>query len=144
MHRLGHAMLGTTAALLGAVALVGCGGAPGPSMPGTVPNTSALAVSSSRGFHSGTHHYWVRQVKQAFAAYGVQLRNVSPRVYEGLLAILDGRPSHAVYVYVRLRGCKCAFKPPIRDARVTHHGNVAVLWRPAERTAVRAALRALH
>ena len=113
-------------------------------MPGTVTDTSPLAVNSNGGFHSATHHYSVRQVKQAFVAYGVQLRNVSPKAYKGLLALLDGRPSHDVYVYVKLKGCKCALKPPIPNARKTYHGNVVVLWRPAEKTPVRAALRALH
>lgn len=127
---------------LGTVALAGCGGSHGQAMPGTVTDTAPQAVSN-RGFHSAKHHYAVPQVEQAFAAYGVELRNVSPKAYRGLLAFLDGRPSHAVYVYVSLEGCKCMFKPPIRNASVTHHGNVAVLWRPAEKAAVRAALRAL-
>lgn len=113
-------------------------------MPGTVVDTSPQAVNNRGGFHSATHHYSVRQVKQAFVAYGVELRNVSPKAYTGLLVLLDGRPSHAIYVYVSLEGCKCALKPPIPSARKTHHGNVTVLWRPAERTLVRAALRALH
>jgi hypothetical protein len=113
-------------------------------MPGTVTDTSLQAVSSRGGFHSATHHYSVRQVKQAFAAYGVQLRNVSPKAYRTLLVLLDGRPSHQVYVYVSLEGCKCALKPPIHGATITHHGNVAVLWRPGEKSAVGAALRALH
>lgn len=147
VNRLRHAALGKAAAFLGALTLVGCSGSYGQAiapMPGTVTDTSPLAVNSRGGFHSATHHYSVRQVKQAFAAYGVQLRNVSPKGYRGLLAFLDGRPSHAIYAYVSLEGCKCIIKPPIRNARITHHGNVTVAWRPAERSAVRAALRALH
>jgi hypothetical protein len=144
MNRRGQITLVAVATLLAAVALVGCGGSHGQAMPGTVTDTSPLAVNNRGGFHSPTHHYSVRQVKQAFVAYGVQLRNVSPKAYERLLAFLDGRPSHDVYVYVRLEGCKCLLKPPISSARVTHHGNVTVLWRPAEGTPVRAALRALH
>jgi hypothetical protein len=68
---------------------------------------------------------------------------VSPKDFRGLLAFLDGRPSHAVYVYVTLEGCKCALKQPIRNARVSRHGNVEVLWLRGERASVRAALRAL-
>jgi hypothetical protein len=138
-----RSLIGTAGALLGVVALVGCGGSHGRATPGTVTDTSLQAVSSGHGFHSATHHYSVRQVKQAFAAYGVQLRNVSPNAYKGLLAFLDGRPTHPIYIYVSLAGCKCTLKPPIRNANVTHHGNVPVLWRSAERTPVRAALRAL-
>ena len=135
-------MLGTAAALLGAVALVGCG-ASHERAPRTVTDAAPQAVSS-RELPSASHRYSVRRVERAFADRGVQLRNVSPKAFRGLLAMLDGRPSHAVYVYVGIEGCKCALKPPIRNASVTHHGNVAVLWRPAEKSAVRAALRELH
>jgi hypothetical protein len=88
-------------------------------------------------------HYSVHQVEQAFAAQGVQLRNVTPKGFRGLLAFLDGRPSHAVYVYVIQEGCKCALEPPIRNATTSRHGNVEVLWLRRERSAVHAALREL-
>ena len=139
MTRLRQATLG--AALLGALAFAGCGGSHGQAMPGTVTDAAPQAVS--RTFHSATRHYSVRQVEHAFAAQGVELRNVSPKYFRGLLAFLDGRPSHAVYVYVTLEGCKCAVKQPIRNARVTRHGNIEVLWLRGEKASVRVALRAL-
>jgi hypothetical protein len=144
MNRPSRIALAAVATLLGVVALVGCGGSRGQAMPGTVTDLAPQAVNNRGGFHSASHHYSVRQVKEAFAAYGVQLRNMSPKPYRGLLALLDGRPSHEIFVYVSLQGCKCMLKPPIHHANVTHRGNVAVLWRPAEMSAVRAALRALH
>jgi len=141
MSRLGQATVGAAAALLGPVFLVGCAGLHGPA-PRTVTDSAPQAVSS-RALHPASHHYSIRQVERAFAARGIRLRNVSPKAFRGLMAMLDARPSHAVYVYVSLEACKCAFKPPIRNASVTHHGNVAVLWRPAEKSAVRAALHEL-
>lgn len=138
MPRLGHARFG--AALLGAVALAGCGGSHGQAMRGTITDTASQAVS--RRFHSATHHYSIRQVKQAFAANGVELHNVLPKDYRGLLALL-AEPSHAVYVYVIQDGCKCTLLPPIRDGRKTRHGNLDVLWLRRETPAVQAALRAL-
>lgn len=109
-------------------------------MRGTITDTASQAVS--RRFHSATHHYSIRQVKQAFAANGVELHNVLPKDYRGLLALL-AEPSHAVYVYVIQDGCKCTLLPPIRDGRKTRHGNLDVLWLRRETPAVQAALRAL-
>jgi hypothetical protein len=106
------------------------------------PDVNPEAVSQT--FHSANHHYSVHQVEQAFAVQGIRLRNVRHAGYRKLLAFLDGRPAHAVYVYVSLEACKCAFVPPIRNARKTHHGNIAVFWRPAVRSAVHAALRELN
>jgi hypothetical protein len=94
-------------------------------------------------FHSATHRYSVRQVQQAFAAQGLELRNVLPQDFRGLLALLT-EPSHAVYVYVIQAGCKCAFLPPIRNGRKTRHGNLDVLWIRSKTAAVRAALRTLE
>ena len=137
MSRFGRGALGAVAGLVAGVVLAGCGG-------------SAVVQPSNRGFHLATHrhdsvihHYSVRQVEQAFGAEGVHLRDVSPKDFKGLQAFLDGWPAHPVYVYVSLEGCKCALEPPIRHARVTHHGNVEVLWRTRAKTAVRAALREL-
>jgi len=79
----------------------------------------------------------------AFGAQGLPLRNVSPKAYSGLLALLDGRPTHPVYVYVEVGKFSGALNPALRNARVTHHGNVEVLWRPGATSAVRAALRDL-
>jgi hypothetical protein len=97
-----------------------------------------LAGSAGAASH---HRYSVRQVERAFVTHGVPLRNVTPKSYRGLVAMLDGRPSHPVYVYVSVTACKCA---PLRHAGVTRHGNVEVLWRRGEKPAVRAALRSLH
>jgi hypothetical protein len=88
--------------------------------------------------------YSVNQVEQAFTDHGIHLRNVTPKDFRGLLAFLDGRPSHAVYVYVIQEGCKCALNPPIRNATTSRHGNVEVLWLRGEKSAVNAALRELH
>jgi hypothetical protein len=87
-------------------------------------------------------HYTAGQVQWAFASDGVQLRNVSPKDYSGLLAELDGRQRHAIYAYV-VNGFKGALEPAIAGANVTHHGNVEVLWRPGEKALVRAALNKL-
>ena len=88
--------------------------------------------------------YSVSQVEQAFTDHGIHLRNVTPKDFRGLLAFLDGRPSHPVYVYVIQEGCKCALQPPIRNATTSHHGNVEVLWLRSEKLAVHAALRELN
>jgi hypothetical protein len=136
MSRSSRAALGTVGALVAGIALSGCGGS------AVAPSNRSFRLATHR-YHSATDHYSVRQVEQAFAAEGVHLRDVSPKDFKGLLAFLDGRPAHPVYVYVSLQGCKCALKPPIRNARVTHHGNVEVLWRTRARAAVRAALRQL-
>lgn len=88
--------------------------------------------------------YSVRQVEQAFTDHGIHLRNVTPKDFRGLLAFLDGRPSHAVYVYVIQEDCKCALQPPIRNATTSRRGNVEVLWLRSEMSAVHAALRELH
>jgi hypothetical protein len=101
---------------------------------------SILERSANRG---ASDHYSVRRVERAFAARSVQLRNVTPKDFRGLLAFLDGRPSHAVYVYVIQKGCKCTLESPFRHATTTRHGNVEVLWRRGERSAVHAALREL-
>ena len=92
---------------------------------------------------SSSHRYSVRQVRRAFAAQGIELRDVLPKDFRGLLALL-AEPSHAVYVYVVQKGCKCAFLPPIRNGRKTRHGNLDVLWLRRETPAVRAALRVLQ
>jgi hypothetical protein len=104
---------------------------------------SALSILTQSAARSVSHHYSVRKVEQAFAAQGIRLRNVTRKDFRGLVAFLDGMPSHAVYAYVVLKGCKCALNPPIRNAGVTRHGNVEVLWLRNERAAVRAALREL-
>lgn len=121
--------LGTpVAVLLSAVALAGCG---------------ASHRQPMARFALG-HVYSVRQAQRAFAAQGVHLRNVTPKDFRGLVAFLDGRPSHAVFLYVIQEGCKCALPPPIHNASRTRHGNVLVLWLRKERPVVRAALRSLH
>lgn len=88
--------------------------------------------------------YSVSQVERAFTDHGIHLRNVTPKDFRGSLAFLDGRPSHAVYVYVIQEGCKCALQPPIRNATTSRHGNVEVLWLRRERSTVHAALRELN
>ena len=104
---------------------------------------TALSILDRSSGRSASNHYSVRRVEQVFAAQGVPLRNVTPKGFRGLLAFLDGRPSHAVYVYVIEQGCKCALEPPIRSATTTRHGNVEILWLRGERSAVHAALREL-
>jgi len=95
-----------------------------------------------KGYTYANGHYTAGQVQWAFATQGVRLRNVSPKAYSGLLAELDGRRNHAIYAYV-VNGFKGTLKPAIKDANVTHHGNVEVLWRSGEKALVRAALRKL-
>ena len=104
---------------------------------------SAVSILKRSASRAASDHYSVRQVKHAFADQGVRLRTVTPKDFRGLLAFLDGRPAHAVYVYVIQKGCKCALEPPIRNATTTRHGNVEVLWLRGERSAVQAALREL-
>jgi hypothetical protein len=110
----------------------------------TTLEASALSILNQSATRTATHHYSVRRVERAFATQGVQLRNVTPTDFRGLLAFLDGRPSHAVYVYVIQKGCKCALQLPIRNATTTRHGNVEVLWIRGEKSAVHAALRGLQ
>jgi hypothetical protein len=102
------------------------------------PTLEAWALSILNRSHS------LSQVERAFTDHGIHLRNVTPKDFRGLLAFLDGRPSHAVYVYVIQEGCKCALQPPIRNATTSRHGNVEVLWIRGEKSAVHAALRELH
>lgn len=104
---------------------------------------SALSILDRSASRAAIDHHSVRQVEHAFADHGVQLRIVTPKDFRGLLAFLDGRPSHAVYVYVIQKGCKCTLESPFRHATTTRHGNVEVLWRRGERAAVQAALREL-
>jgi hypothetical protein len=104
---------------------------------------SALSILSGSATGGASDHYSVRQVEQAFADQGVQLRNVTPKGFRGLVAFLDGGPPHTVYVYVIQKGCKCALEPPFRHATATRHANVEVLWQEGERSAVHAALREL-
>jgi hypothetical protein len=107
------------------------------------PLTRVAPGLVGRGYTADANgHYTAGQVQWAFASRGVQLRNVSPKDYSGLLAELDGRQSHAIYAYV-VNGFKGALKPAIKDANATHHGNVEVLWRPGEKALVRAALSKL-
>jgi hypothetical protein len=124
----------------GAVGLTGCGGSHAAQIHSLVKTVTLPADT----FHSASHHYSVHQVELAFDLRGLPLRNVSPKAYRGLVAVLDGRPTHSVYVYVSVGGCKCALEPAIRDATVTRHGNVDVLWHHGEKSAVRAALRELN
>jgi len=97
---------------------------------------SALSILNRR--------YSVHEVEQAFAAQGVQLRNVTPKGFRGLFAFLDGRPSHAVYAYVIQGGCKCALQPAIRHATTSRHGNVEILWLRGEKSATHDALQELR
>lgn len=126
------------AGIVGGIVLAGCGGS------GNVAASQGPPHQMRVSFHSASRHYSVRQVDRAFAAQGVRLRNVSPKSYRGLLALLDGRPTNPVYVFVSIEGCKCMLRQPIRNANVTHHGNVEVLWRRPDAKAVRAALSELH
>jgi hypothetical protein len=137
MSSLSGAALVAIGALVAAALLAGCGGS------GVAPSNRGFHLATHR-YHSAIHHYSVREVEQAFGAEGVQLRNVSPKNFKGLLAFLDGRPTHPVYVYVSLEGCKCALTPAIRNARLTRHGNLEVLWRARAKSAVRGALRELN
>jgi hypothetical protein len=111
--------------------------------------TAALAgagVGIAAGFgvfHSASPQYSVHQVEQAFADQGIQLQDVSPAGYQGQLTLLDGRPAHAVYVYVEVGKFSGALSPPFLNAAVTHEGNVEVLWLPDEEAAVHAALQEL-
>ena len=135
-----------------------------------------LLVESNGAYYTepGTHiypaHYSVRDVKRAFAAQGIELREATQPGLPRFVALLDGRPGHPVSVYVsrglfifgteghhvRLRslsngvehpgGCRCIFKPPIPRTRLLSWGNVAVARRlsPAEESAVTAALEGLR
>lgn len=103
----------------------------------------ARSILNRSAVRSASRHYSVRRLEKTFAAHGVHLRNVTPEGFRGLLAFLDGRPAHDVYVYVILEGCKCALNRPIPNAGITRHANVEVLWLRDERAAVRAALGAL-
>jgi hypothetical protein len=126
----------------GGIVLAGCGGSHAVQMDNLV-RTVALPPRG-RVFHSASHRYSVHQVVLAFAQQQVFFRNVSPKSYSGLLALLDGRPTHPVYVDVEVGKFSGALDPAMRNSHVTRHGNVEVLWRPRERAAVRAALRRLH
>jgi|SRR6516165_510463 hypothetical protein len=128
--------------LVGAVALSGCAGSH-ISQGQITPAIGTLANPPVKPFHSPNHHYSVHQVELAFGANQLPLRNVSPKAYGGLLAFLDARPTHPVFVYVSVEACKCELKPALRNANVTRHGNVEVLWRDGEKSAVQAALREL-
>ena len=106
---------------------------------------SGVGIAAGFGaFHSAAPQYSVLQVEQAFADQGIQLQDVSPTDYEGQLALLDGRPAHAVYVYVEVGKFSGALSPAIPNANVTHQGNVEVLWLPGEESAVQAALHELE
>ena len=139
MTRPSRATLGI--ALLAGVVLAGCGGSHRQAVSG--PVTASVAKVVAPTLDSAPTRSSVRRVKRAFASQNVELRNVTPKDFRGLLAFLDGRPSHALYIYVILQGCKCTLNPPIRNATLTRYGNVEVVWR-GEKSTVRSALRALH
>jgi len=105
---------------------------------------AGVGIAAGFGVFRSAHVYSVRQVEQAFASEGIRLRNVSPKDYQGSLVLLDGRPAHALYVYVEVGKFSGALGPAISNANQTHHGNVDVLWRRGERSAVRAALQKLN
>ena len=139
MQRLHHATLG--AALFAALALAGCGGSHSQAVSSSVTASFTKVVAPT--LDSAPSRYSARRVERAFASQNVELRNVTPKDFRGLLVFLDGRPSHAVFAYVVQMGCKCALNPPIRNATVTRHGNVVVLWLRDDKPAVSAALRTL-
>lgn len=95
------------------------------------------------GFHSSSHQYSARQVEAVFAKQGVRLSDKTPEGFGGSLAFLDGRPAHRVYVYVLISG-KGGAQPEPFSGKVTHHGNVTVLWRARDAGAVKTALRDLN
>jgi hypothetical protein len=130
--------LATVSLVLCAGLVAGCGGSHAAQMGNLIETGPRLSL------HSDSRHYSVHQVELAFDLRGLPLRNVSPQAYSGRLALLDGRPSHPVYVYVEVGKFSGALNPAIRDANVTHHGNVEVPWRHGEKSAVRAALRELN
>ena len=129
--------------LLAVLTLAGCGYATR-QVEGSPPLVIDSLPRGHHTFHSASNRYSPRQVWRAFADQGIRLRNVTRPGWRGLLAFLDARPAHEIYVYVSVGACKCVLSPPILHARNTHHGNVAVLWRPPEGSAVHAALRELR
>ncbi len=129
-------------ALLGVLALVGCGSARQPTP--VAPIVTDSLPQSQHTFHSAGAHYSVRQVEQAFADQGVHLRDTTHFRTLQPWDFLDGRPAHPVYVYVDNYPCKCIFRLKLPYAHRTGHGNITVSWRPAARPAVLAALRELR
>jgi len=123
-----------------AVVAVGCGST---GRETTSSSPAPVKPPPHSSLRSAARRYSVHEVEAAFAGQGIHLRNVTPHAYTGLLSLLDGRPAHAVYVYVTLGKFSGVLEPPIRHANVTHHGNVEVLWRRADSGTVRAALRGL-
>jgi len=105
---------------------------------------AGVGIAAGVGAFQSPAMYTAGQVQDAFASEGIQLQDVTPSNYNGALVMLDGRPAHAVYVYVEIRSCKCALLPPISNADNTHHGNVDVLYDPSETAAVDAALAKLN
>lgn len=104
---------------------------------------AGVGIAAGVGAFDSRTMYSANQVEDAFASEGIQLRDVTPTDYSELLVMLDGRPAHAVYVYVEISACKCLLRPPISNAEETHHGNVDVLYDPSEAAAVDAALAKL-
>lgn len=128
-------------ALLGVLALVGCGSA---QVPPPAPTVADSLRRSQHILHSADHHYTVRQVQRAFAEHGIRLRKTEHFPSLQPWDFLDGRPAHPVYVYVENYPCKCAFAPKFPWAHKRSHGNVTAAFKPAEKQTVLAALRELR
>jgi hypothetical protein len=104
---------------------------------------AGVGIAAGVGAFQSPATYSAAQVEDAFASEGIQLHEVTPDGYGGLLVMLDARPDHAVYVTVSISACKCLFRDPISNADEIHHGNVDVLYDESERAAVDAALEKL-
>lgn len=104
---------------------------------------TGVGVAAGVGAFDSPTMYSASQVENAFASQGIQLQDVTPNEWKRVLVMLDGRPAHAVYVYVEIVSCKCALISPMPDAETTHNGNLEVLYDPNETAAVTAALQKL-
>jgi hypothetical protein len=97
----------------------------------------------SSGFHSATHHYSVDQVEAAFAAHGIELRKEAQQRVPAYVVLRSDK------VLVTVVRTPKANRLPLTDLgfgpdTATHHGNVLVIYKPAQRAPVTAALAALH
>lgn len=85
--------------------------------------------------------YSVRNVETAFAKHGIALQTVG--TYSGVVALVDHRSPHRVYIYVALAG-EQVYPAPLPGTHNTHDRNLSVSWRPAAAHRVMAALHDLR
>jgi hypothetical protein len=101
------------------------------------------AGCGSSGFHSATHHYSVDQVEAAFAAHGIELRKDTQQKVPAYVALRSDKISVTV-----VRGSKRSGVPMVDlgfgPNAAIRHGNVLVIYQPAQKAPVTAALAALH